>query len=66
MDTQKPTVFGISKTHGVVGDIHQYDRRYQAALEGIKTSELSERNKDLILGFDQINFLETKTKTLLF
>jgi metal-dependent hydrolase (beta-lactamase superfamily II) len=29
MDTQKPSVFGISKTQRVVGGMHQYEKRFK-------------------------------------
>jgi site-specific recombinase XerD len=43
--------------------IHKYDYKLNQVLENVKTSSMSQRNKDLILGFDRVNFLEAKSKS---
>ncbi|MCA9443848.1 MAG: tyrosine-type recombinase/integrase [Candidatus Omnitrophica bacterium] len=50
---------------GGVMDIHNRDRQYQRLLRGIRESDLSERNKDLLERFHQDLVLENLTKARL-
>jgi len=43
-------------------DIHQYEKRFQAAIAGIKNSELSQRNQELILKFKDYAVLQNLSK----
>ncbi len=43
-------------------DIHDYSTKYKSALERVKKSTISEKNKDLILDFDRTCFLEGLSK----
>jgi len=43
--------------------IHNYEKKYLSALKGIKKSELSERNKQLILEMNDFLILDNVTKT---